>query len=271
MSPTAYRSYQAFKYTVYALLTLNIYLFFAEEWAASGFRTAGDLGPGDVLEAFAATIDTAAWVVLLLLFELETWTLDDRVITPRVRAVLTVSRAVCYTVIVAAFFGYLGKLLALYAATPMPNVDDLCELAGSDWSYAVGLDDFVALTIDNCATYPGDEIRRLGDSSAVVAGRDFAALLRLAWADVINSAAWLLVVALLEIDVQLQEQGRLRGRLLRASNLAKYALYAVLFAAAVYWGVAGEFIDFWDAFLWLLAFAFIELNIFEWRRETGAP
>ena len=23
----------------------------------------------------------------------------------------------------------------------------------------------------------------------------------------------------------------------------------------------------WDAFLWLVAFAFIELNVFEWRQE----
>ena len=46
-------------------------------------------------------------------------------------------------------------------------------------------------------------------------------------------------------------------------------LYAVLFLAAVYWGVAGDFIDFWDAFLWLFAFIFIELNVFEWQYETS--
>jgi hypothetical protein len=30
----------------------------------------------------------------------------------------------------------------------------------------------------------------------------------------------------------------------------------------------GDFIDFWDAFLWLVAFVFIELNIFNWNQET---
>lgn len=36
-----------------------------------------------------------------------------------------------------------------------------------------------------------------------------------------------------------------------------------LLLAAIYWGIKGDFVDFWDAFLWLVAFIFIELNVFE--------
>ena len=50
------------------------------------------------------------------------------------------------------------------------------------------------------------------------------------------------------------------SRLLRADPL---------FGAAAYWGVAGDFLDFWDAALWLFAFIFIELNVFEWQYETS--
>jgi hypothetical protein len=39
---------------------------------------------------------------------------------------------------------------------------------------------------------------------------------------------------------------------------------------AVYWGFEGDFVDFWDAFLWLVAFFFIEMNVVEWRREEQA-
>ena len=60
------------------------------------------------------------------------------------------------------------------------------------------------------------------------------------------------------------------GFALAASNAAKVVLYSLLLVAAVYWGLKGDFVDFWDAFLWLVAFAFIELNIFEWRREESA-
>ncbi|HEX7718851.1 MAG TPA: hypothetical protein VF389_03520, partial [Woeseiaceae bacterium] len=91
---------------------------------------------------------------------------------------------------------------------------------------------------------------------------------RLAWVDVINSGVWLMVVFLLEFDVRLQEHHKLAGSALRISNMCKYVLYSILLLAAVYWGVKGDFVDFWDAFLWLVAFVFIELNVFEWRRET---
>jgi hypothetical protein len=60
----------------------------------------------------------------------------------------------------------------------------------------------------------------------------------------------------------------LDGALLQASNAFKVVLYSSLFIAAIYWGVKGDFIDFWDALLWLIAFVFIELNVFEWRQEA---
>jgi len=44
-------------------------------------------------------------------------------------------------------------------------------------------------------------------------------------------------------------------------------LYTTLALAAVYWGIEGEFLDFWDAALWLFAFVFIELNVFAWQQE----
>jgi hypothetical protein len=102
---------------------------------------------------------------------------------------------------------------------------------------------------------------------AVVDAKGLKEIQYLAWVDVINAAVWLLVVLVLEIDVRLQEHNRFEGRALRASNAAKFVLYSILFLAAIYWGFKGDFVDFWDALLWLVAFIFIELNVFEWRQE----
>jgi hypothetical protein len=88
--------------------------------------------------------------------------------------------------------------------------------------------------------------------------------------DVINAAVWLLVVVVLEIDVRLQERNRYEGLALKASNGIKFVLYSALLVAAIYWGFKGDFVDFWDAFLWLVAFVFIELNVFEWREAENA-
>ena len=92
----------------------------------------------------------------------------------------------------------------------------------------------------------------------------------LAWTDVINSITWILVVIVLEIEVRLQLRGNLSAQLITSTRNVKFVLYAILFACAAYWGYAGSFLDFWDAFLWLFAFIFIELNVFEWNRETTA-
>ena len=64
-------------------------------------------------------------------------------------------------------------------------------------------------------------------------------------------------------------QNRFEGFALRTSQAIKSVLYTVLLFAAVYWGFNGDFVDFWDAFLWLVAFVFIELNVFEWRQEVN--
>ena len=60
----------------------------------------------------------------------------------------------------------------------------------------------------------------------------------------------------------------LTGRILKTMKYMKGFFYSVLFVCAIYWGFEGSFLDFWDAFLWLVAFIFIEMNIFQWHEET---
>jgi hypothetical protein len=259
-----------FKYTVYALLMINVYVFFAEEWAAVTHRFAGGLKFGDIIEAFAASIDTAAWVVLLLMFELETFVLSDEQTTTRVRIALRFLRALCYVVIVYAFFGYLTKLLFLLGAGPMAGTTDLCSLAeAGQWAYTIDLDEYESITAANCAGFSdAGSFFQLSGLQAVVDEGGLTDITRLAWVDVINAGVWLLVVLLLEIDVRLQQRDRFEGLAVRLTNMSKYVVYSILLLAAIYWGIKGDFIDFWDAFLWLVAFVFIELNVFEWRQES---
>ena len=105
--------------------------------------------------------------------------------------------------------------------------------------------------------------------NAVVDAVGFFEIRALAWVDVINAAVWLLVVLILELDVRLQEKNRLEGAVLKVSNFLKTVFYSILFVAAVYWGIKGDFVDFWDAFLWLVAFFFIEKNVVDWRHESA--
>ncbi len=261
--------YTFFKYSVYALLAFNVYVFFAEEWAAAAYRFIGGVARADVIEGFAASIDTAAWVVLLLMFELETHVLDDEQFTPRTTWTLHGLRAVCYLFIVYSFYGYISKLFFLLGATPLAHVGDLCSLVDGQWAYAIDFDEYEVLTAANCLSMSAaTAFHQFQGIAAVVDARGLTDIIRLAWVDVINSGVWLLVVLVLEIDVRLQEANKLEGGILRISNASKFVLYSLLLLAAIYWGFEGDFVDFWDAFLWLVAFVFIELNVFEWRQES---
>jgi hypothetical protein len=265
------RLYQLFKYTVYVLLAMNVYWFWAEESVAAVLQFPDGVNLDNIREAYAATIDTAAWVVLLLMFELETWVLEDEDFTKPVALTLHGLRILCYVTIVNAFLGYVADMRFVSDTVAFAGAADLCALPTGEWSWAVTFGEYVQITAANCAT--------LSDAGAFVRFRDLPALVdaaghveivRLAWLDVINGAVWLLVVLVLEIDVRLQEHNRYEGAALYASNMIKFVLYSFLFLAAVYWGFKGDFVDFWDAFLWLVAFVFIEMNVFEWRAGEHA-
>ena len=271
MAISSTRLFQVFKYAVYALLAMNIYWFFREEHAAAALQFADGLALVDVIEAYSATIDTAAWVVLLLMFELETYVLEDRHFTPLVTRSLHGLRIVCYAFIVYAFYGYVANLLFVSATQPLAGIVDLCTLAAGDWSWAATLDEYVTITAANCGDWSNAvDFVQFSGMRAVVDAPGLTDIVRLARVDVINSGVWLLVVLVLEIDVRLQEHNRYEGVALYASNAIKSVLYSLLLLAAIYWGIEGDFVDFWDALLWLVAFVFIELNVFEWRAEENA-
>jgi len=262
-----YQLFTGLKYLVYALLSLNVYLFLQEELLALEHTFVDGFELSQVIQVFSATIDTAAWVVLLLLFELETSVLDDKRIKGLVKWALHGVRGVCYIAIIYAFTGYYAELVTLYQVTALSGVD-ACSLLDQNLSLLVDLDDYVALNGYNCVSV-GSEAYRLTGFDIIVDGEVLTAAKRLAWVDVINSADWILVCIVLEVEVRLQLRGNLSEQIMSSTKFVKFVLYGVLFVAAAYWGVAGDFLDFWDAALWLFAFIFIELNVFEWQYETS--
>lgn len=270
MSISSSRLFQLFKYFVYALLTFNIYMFWSEEVLAAAVQFPEGIPFAALIGSFPATIDTAAWVILLLMFEMETYVLEDYHYNKRVTWSLHAVRIICYTVIVYALYGYVVKLLMHYEVMPLIGVSDLCALVSDGWSYAIDLDEYTAITASNCSSFSDAgvfiQFKNMPTLVDIAGLRDIRIL---AWVDVINATVWLFVVVVLELDVWLQEHDRLEGTVLRISNSIKFVLYGTLLLAALYWGIKGDFIDFWDAFLWLVAFVFIELNVVEWRQEVN--
>lgn len=261
------RLFALFKCIVFAALFVNMWVFAHEDASAAVVRFPdGVTGLDTLIEVYAQTIDSASWLLLLILFELETSYIPDPYLRRRrIKWSLHGLRGLGALVVLNSVVGYIEKHETYLAASALEQ--QACDLVGQGWSILVGLDEFLPLVAENCRDVAVNALS-LPELQVVAPAEVLAAAQRLALVDVVNSVAWVLVVILLEVDVRLQLRGLLKGWLLRVSTSLKGAVYATLLAAAVYWGVVGSFVDFWDAFLWLVAFVFIEMNISQWQREV---
>jgi len=145
----------------------------------------------------STTLDAIAWLVLLLLFELET-VLDGRPRASRLSSVVHIARG--------------AAILAIGMAA-------------------------LAFVREN------------------------------AWIDAINSALWIAVVVLLEFEVRFPLLVALRPSAFLAIASALYAGLSIL---VVVWAWRGEWLDAYDALLWIIAFAIIEMDVLRFSRRSAA-
>ena len=95
-------------------------------------------------------------------------------------------------------------------------------------------------------------------AGATVAATAVAYVLEAEWLDAANAWLWVAVVILLEAEVRFPAAVvRRRGPFLTAAAI----LYAALLVLVPVWAWQGEWLDAWDALLWLVAFFAIELNV----------
>jgi len=260
--------FQIFKYSVYLLIFINVIEFTREDYLASAhtFRNGIDAW-SQFFDAYATTLDSIAWFVLLLMFELETYVIPDEKFVGKTRWAVQITGIICLLLVLQAFIGYWDKYTVMDAFA-LSVFDNACSALGTVQSYATDLDEYFALNAQNCAAISGTSIY-IHDANSLLASSEILDRMKsLALTDVINAGTWILIVIVLEIDVLLQMRGELTHKLYRINVYFKSILYFVLFAAAVYWGISSALLDFWDAMLWIIAFFFIELNLFQWNEET---
>ena len=256
------------KWLTYGWLAYNGYLFFVDEHAASQTTFNGQLSFSEIIKVYSGSIDTTFWILLILLLELETYIIDDEILKkPAVKWLMIFLRSICYAVIMYAVYGYISKMLFQSDIVPF-TVANVCDLVGKDFSLLTYLEEYELITNDNCAALNGETLSQINGHNIIAPHDDLIYARNVAWIDVFNSVVWLLVVALLEIDVWFQLKGELSGRLLKVSTILKFIFYGILFACALAWWYTGVFLDFSDAFLWLFAFFFIEMNLFHWQKQS---
>lgn len=164
------------KWFIYSLLLFNVILFFLDEASIGG-------------------IDSLAWIVLLLLFELETSKINKDNSFANKQYVFQFLRIIAYILIAYSTYEYANhKYIQEYG-----------------------------------------------------------------YLDLISSLIWIIVSILIEYEIFYEK--KFHKIAIHFIVFFKIGLYLGLFVISFLRGLYGDFLDFYDAVLWIICFFFIELNI----------
>ncbi len=262
---------QTIKWSVYALVIINFGFYIRNDWVIAGHTLYAGSSLLEVSRAFATTIDESAWIILLLLFELETYLLSDEPLSRTKTLLMQGVRVVCYISLAHTLYAYGVYLTEIYASVPVEGVTNLCQLIEKDLSYAFNLV-YSDINSSNCASLSSANQFFYVDPPTFFIVEDAAGLAiekELAWIDMFEAIIWLLILLSIEVAVWLQDRNVGQGIIFKGLGIAKLCLYSLLWAAAGYWIYRGHYMFAWDEFVWIAGFVAIEMNIVEWRDEIN--
>ena len=262
---------QTIKWLVYTLVIINFGFYIRNDLVIAGHTLYSGSSLLEISRAFATTIDESAWIILLLLFELETYLLSDDPLSRTKTLLMQGIRLVCYISLAHTLYAYGVYLAEIYAAVPVEEVTNLCQLIGKDLSYASNLV-YSEINSSNCASLSSANQFFYVDPPTFFIVEDAAGLAiekQLAWIDIFEAIIWLLILLSIEVAVWLQDRNIGQGLIFKTLSITKWCLYSLLWAAAGYWIYRGHYMFAWDEFVWIAGFVAIEMNIVEWRNEIN--
>jgi hypothetical protein len=252
-------AFQIFKYSIYVILLIDVFFYIAEDFNAYLYLDEG-VTFAEVLESFGASIDAMVWMILILLFEVETSARARDVLHGVRKRTIAGLTAVCYGFLIYAAYSYVLNLVGTYHFEPIA-AETVCELVDDHFAYSGTDARPIELTAENCGAFSGEQVYRSPSDHLIATHANLVAMQDLAWVDVANASAWLLVVFIFQIEIYLEQIGKLTRAWLAFCTATKIVLYLMLAADAIYWTIYSAFIDSWDAWLWLVAFVLIDLNL----------
>ena len=269
INPLKINLLQLIKLVVYTLLLINFAFYIRDDWviASHTMRNGGSIL--DWTAAFATTIDESAWMILLILFELETYVLSDEPLSRFKAFLMHSARIICYFSLAHTLYAYSSAVYDLSTVTAIAEISNLCQLIGNDISYASNLL-YTELDADNCTSLSTATQFFYIDPPEFLIATDSAGLVierQLAWIDIMEATTWLLILLAIEASVWLQDRGVATGIMTKGLNVAKFFLYSLLWCAISYWIYRDHYMFAWDEFVWIAGFVAIEMNMVEWRNE----
>jgi hypothetical protein len=258
--------FQFFKFALFSILMVNLFVYLKEDVTAYLYLDPG-ASLGAAMEAFAVTIDYAAWMVLIVLFEYETSVLAKGHTHGARKWVFSALTAMCYVVLVYAAYGYAVAAYEFYDYAPIDS-ETVCGLAENNYAYMNEQARPIELTRENCAGFSDQQVFKSPTDHLIATQSSLIANQKLGWVGIANASAWLIVVLIFQVEIMLQQADKLTKRWLTFCTTTKVLMYLILAVNAIYWTIYSAFIDSWDAWLWLVAFVLIDLNLLGWEDTT---
>ena len=261
------------KLVVYSLLLFNFVFYVRDDWVIAGHTLHSGSTFLQWASAYNTTIDESAWLLLLLLFEMETHLLAGRDLSRAHEIRSLVIRMCCYVVLAHTPYAYAMTVYDLSQAPIIEGVTDLCQLADQSLSYAYNLV-YTKITDGNCSELSTARQFFFNDPPDHLVVQDEMALAlerRSALVDLVESITWLLILLSIEVVVWLQDRDITKGLLTKSANIAKVLLYSLLWFAIGYWIYLGHYMFAWDEFVWIVGFVAIEMNVVERRQDVKEP
>ena len=256
------------KWFVYGWLFINFLLYVQDDILAYHSSLPADASLADIILTFRTSIDVAAWLVLIVVFELETHALPDAAFTRWMDRVFTAIKGLCYTCIAYAAYGYFADTLDLYDLIPLGHIDDLCSIAGQGLFLQLDAADYSEISLASCsALNAGSEFFQIRGQTSIVSANELDSIRTMGWLDFGNAVVWIVVVILIDVEVHLQNADKFGSKRLSYARLFKMLGYGFLIGACLMWFFYGYALYTWDAFLWIFGFWAIELNLAEWEQE----
>ena len=260
-------AYLWIKAALYALLLANFGFYLFEDWSRTSFSLTDAASFYDWVREFNTSLDEVAWFTLLLIFELETYVLDDSGWSPGLARIVLLIKVITFCLIGHTLYVNFTALTEILGPVSASAVSDLCELTDTGQSWLFNLD-YTLITSETCDVLPqAPQYWEIPGEPVVTSSAGLDLARTLAWCDFIETAAWLSVGAAMEAAIRITDRGVTSGYAVTVLGWLKFGLYALILLLGIYWAYRGHWVYLWDEILWIFGFAFLEVNLDGWRDE----
>jgi len=265
---TNIKSRQTLKLVIYILLLINFVLYIIDDIRIASYTLQEDASFLDWTQSFATTIDESAWLILLFLFELETYMLSDEAWSKSLfTRFMYFIRACCYIFLMHSVYAFSVIYYDLMNVQQLQNITNLCELVPLDMTFVRNLS-YTTIDSLNCHELSNQSVFYFTEPNLVVSDMSGLQLERnLALVDLLEILVWLLILITIEAMVWLQDRAITKGKLISLIKVSKYFLYGMLWSMAAYWTYLGHYYFAWDEAVWIVGFISIEMNVSQWKDE----